>query len=63
MKDIARSILMEKGGMQILYKKELKFIKDILVDLNTFENLTPTFMVVIIQQLVMISNNKMHHHS
>jgi hypothetical protein len=63
MKDIARIILMEKGGMQILYKKELRFIKDILVDLNTFENLTPTFMVAIIQQLVMISNNKMHHHS
>lgn len=44
MKDITRIILMEKGGMQILYKKELIFIKYILVDLNIFENLTPTFM-------------------
>jgi hypothetical protein len=63
MKDITRIILMEKGGMQTLYKNKSRFIKDILVNLNTFENLTLTFMVAIIQQLVMISNNKIHHHS
>jgi hypothetical protein len=46
-----------------IIKKRVKIDKKILVDLNPFENLTPTLMVAIIQQLVMISNNKMHHHS